>query len=113
MMVGASSDQLFKRFHCNERTQSVQFVVLHAQDEVDHDSSQESDSQNGGTKAVIETALSTATDTLSAPVKCDDCINHGGHCNDSEEGCGDATDTITEVQQTDGQTAQDNGKVQP
>jgi len=95
------------------RTQSVQFVVLHAQDEVDHDRGQESDSQNGGTKAVIETALSTATDTLSAPVKCDDCIDHSGHCDNGEEGRGDATDTVTEVQQTDGQTAQDNGEVQP
>lgn len=40
-------------------------------------------------------------------------IDHGGHGDDGEQTGGDAADAVTEVQQADGETAQDDGEVQP
>lgn len=46
-------------------------------------------------------------------MECDDCVDHGAHGDDGEESCGDTTDTVAEVQQADGETAEDDGEVQP
>lgn len=92
---------------------SVQLVVLHTQDEVDNDSSQQGNGQNSRAKSVVESALTATANTLRSPVKCDDCVDHGGHGDEGEETGRNATDAVTEVQQADGQTAQDDGEVQP
>ena len=93
--------------------ESVHLGVLNAQDEVDHDSGQQGNGQNSRAEAVVEAALTTTPDTLGTPVECNDRINHGGHGDDGEQGGGDAANAVTEVQQTNGQAAQDDGEVQP
>lgn len=40
-------------------------------------------------------------------------IDHGGHGNQGEETSRDLADLVTEVEETDGKTAQDDGEVQP
>lgn len=40
-------------------------------------------------------------------------IDHRRHGNEGEEGGRDATDVVTEVEQTNGQTAQNDGEVEP
>lgn len=46
-------------------------------------------------------------------MKRDEGIYHGCHRNEGEEGGGDATNAVTKVKQTDGQTAEDDGEVEP
>lgn len=46
-------------------------------------------------------------------MECNKGIYHSAHSNDSEQPSGDPTDTITKVQQTDCETAQDDGEVEP
>jgi hypothetical protein len=95
------------------RRNSVQLGVLDAQNEVYDDGSEKGDGEDGRAKAVVEAALSAATDTLCSPVEGDDGVDHGAHGDDGEEGGGDATDAIAKVQQTNGETAEDDGEVQP
>lgn len=46
-------------------------------------------------------------------MECDEGVDHGAHSDDGEKGGGDATDAVTEVEQAYGQTAEDDGEVQP
>lgn len=91
----------------------VQLVVTHAEDKVDHDGSQQGNSENRRSEAVVETALPPPPNTLRAPVKRHHGVDHGCHGNDSEQGGRDATDTVTKVEETHGQTAEDDGEVEP
>lgn len=43
----------------------------------------------------------------------DDGVDHGGHGDDGEEGGGDAADAVAEVEEADGEAAQDDGEVEP
>ena len=92
---------------------SVQLVVLHTQSKVDHDSRQQGNGQNGWSKPVIKTTLTSAPNTLCSPVEGDDGVNHGRHCDDGEEGSGYATDSVAKIEQADSQTAEDDGEIQP
>lgn len=40
-------------------------------------------------------------------------VDHGRHGDDGEQAGGDAADAVAEIQQTDGQAAQDDGEVEP
>lgn len=40
-------------------------------------------------------------------------VDHGPHGDEGEEGGGDAADAVAEVEQPDGQAAQDDGEVEP
>ncbi len=40
-------------------------------------------------------------------------VDHGGHGDEGEETGGDAPNAITEVEEADGQAAEDDGEVQP
>ncbi len=40
-------------------------------------------------------------------------VDHGTHCHQRKEAGGDATDGITEVEEADGETAEDDSKVEP
>ncbi|KAF3384934.1 hypothetical protein F1880_002140 [Penicillium rolfsii] len=92
---------------------SVQLVVTHAEDKVDHNGGQQGNREDCWSEAVIKTALAPPPDALCTPVECHYGIDHGRHGNDREQGRGDTTDTITEVKQTHGKTAEDHGEVQP
>jgi hypothetical protein len=83
------------------------------EDKVDDNSGQQSNSQNGRTEAIVETALTSHTDALCSPVEGDECVDHGGHGNQGEQTSRDLTDLVTEVEETDCKTAQDDGEVEP
>lgn len=92
---------------------SIGLSIANPQNEVNNNGRQEGQGQNSRSKAVIDSALSTAADTLCAPVEGDECIDHGRHGDDGEEGGGDAANAITKVEQPDGEAAQDDGEVEP
>lgn len=84
-----------------------------AQNEVDNDGSQEGNGQNGGTKAVVKTTLASHADALCSPVVGGEGVEHSSHGDKSEETSRDLTDPVAEVEETDGETAEDDGEVQP
>lgn len=85
----------------------------HAEDEVDNDSSQQEEAEHGGAKAVIVRARATAADGSSTPVVGHQSVGHSGHSDEGEETGRDATNLVTEVEETDGKTAKDDGEVEP
>lgn len=62
----------------------VHLPVLNPQDEVNNDSGEEGNGEDGRTESVIDTALSAPTDTLCAPMECHQGVNHRAHGNDGE-----------------------------
>lgn len=40
-------------------------------------------------------------------------VDHGAHGNQGEEASGDAADAVAEIEEADGQTAQDDGEIEP
>jgi hypothetical protein len=94
-------------------SKSIGLSITNPQNKVNNNGRQKSQGQNSRSKAVIDPALSTTPDTLSAPVEGDECIDHGRHGDDGEEGGGDTADAITEIEEPDGETAQDDGEVEP
>jgi hypothetical protein len=46
-------------------------------------------------------------------VKGKQCVYHGSHGNDSEDASADLTDSIAKVEQTNGETAENDGEVEP
>lgn len=80
---------------------------------VDNDSGQQGNGQNSRAEAVIETALTSQTNALCSPVESDQGIDHSGHGDQSEETSRDLADLVAKVEETDGETAQDDGEVQP
>ena len=82
-------------------------------DKVDNDSSQKSNSQHRRTKAIIETTLTPHTNALCSPVIGDKCVDHCSHGDQSEKARRDLTNLVAEVEETDGETAEDDGEVQP
>lgn len=91
----------------------LQLIVTHTQDKVDHNGSQQGNREDSWSEAVIETALPPPPDTLCAPVERYHGVDHSRHGDNREQCGGDTTDTITEVEETHGQTAEDDGEVQP
>jgi hypothetical protein len=85
----------------------------HTEDKVDNDSSQKSNSQDSRTKAIVETTLTPHTNALCSPVVGEEGIDHGGHGDQSKETSRDLADPVAKVEETDGKTAEDDGKVQP
>ena len=63
----------------------VSLGILHTQNKVNNDSSQQRNGQNRGTEAVIETALPPAPDALCSPVECHHGVDHRRHGDDGEE----------------------------
>jgi hypothetical protein len=83
------------------------------EDKVDDNSGQQSNGQDSRTKAVVETALTSHADALGSPVEGDQSVDHGSHGDQGEETSRDLADLVTEVEETDGETAQDDGEVEP
>lgn len=81
--------------------------------EIHNNSSEQRNRQNSRTKPIVEAALAPHPDALRAPVEGDEGVNHGGHCDEGEQACGDLADAVAEVQEPDCQTAEDDGEVEP
>lgn len=81
------------------------------QHEIHHNSRQQSNSQNRRPKPIIETTLAPHTNTLGAPMVRHERIHHRGHCDESEETGRYLADAVAEVQEADGQAAEDDGEV--
>ncbi len=46
-------------------------------------------------------------------MECDQGVYHGCHCNQGKKTSGNPTNTVAEVEEPDGKTAEDNGEVEP
>lgn len=111
--AGSGCPSLLQFQISNSLLDSVHLAVLDPQNEVHHHCCKKRNGQDCRAESVIDAALPAAPDTLCPPMECDEGIYHGAHSDDGEEGGGDATDTVTEVEEADGETAQDDGKVEP
>jgi hypothetical protein len=83
------------------------------QNKVDNNRQQQRNSQHCGTKAIIKAALASHADALRAPVESDKSVDHGRQRDEREEAGADLADAVTEVEQADGQAAEDDGEVEP
>lgn len=88
-------------------------LLHHTKNEVHHNSSKQRDSQDGRPESIINPALASFPNALGPPMECNKGIYHSGHGNDSEEAGRDASDTISEVEQTHCQSAEDDSEVEP
>jgi len=50
---------------------------------------------------------------VCAPMEYTQGVDHRGHGDECKEACGDLADLVAKVQETDGETAEDDGKVEP
>lgn len=85
----------------------------HSQNEVDNNCCQQCQSQDCWSKSVVESTLSSHPDALCSPVEGHECVQHCCERNECEEGGADLTNAVTEVEEADGQTAEDDGEVEP
>lgn len=83
------------------------------QNKVDNDRKQQSNGQNGRTKAIVESTLPSHANALCAPVECDERVDHGHQGDECEESSADLSDAVTEVKKTNGEAAEDDGEVEP
>jgi hypothetical protein len=73
------------------------------QHKVDNNRQQQRNSQHRGSKAIIKATLPSHADALRAPVESDKRV----------EARADLADAVAEVEEADGQAAQDDGEVEP
>lgn len=87
--------------------------TCNSKNEIDHNGSQQSNCQDRGTKPVVEAALASHADALRTPMEGEKGVYHSSHGDKGEETGGDLADLVAEVEQTNGETAQDDGEVEP
>jgi len=83
------------------------------QHKVNNDSKQQRNSQHGRAKAIVEAALPSHADALRPPVESDERVDHCGQRDEGEQAGADLADAVAEVEQADGQAAEDDGEVEP
>jgi hypothetical protein len=83
------------------------------EDKVDNHSRKQRKGKNGRTKPVIEAALAAHPYALRAPMECEQGIHHSHHSDEGKQARADLSNLVAEVEQPDGQAAQDDGEVQP
>lgn len=88
-------------------------AVGNAEDKVDNDSQQQDDGQKSRAVAVVKSGLSPPSYRDCTPMVRDECIHHGEHRNTGKEERRDKGGSVTEVQHTNSQGAQNHGKVEP
>lgn len=88
-------------------------LVGDSENEVDNNSQEKDNSQNGGTETVIETGLAPHSYRLGSPMVCYQCVDHGQHGDAGEEECRDEGDSIAKVEHANGKGAKDDGEVEP
>lgn len=79
--------------------------MRNSQNEVNNNGAEQSNSQNRGSNSVVESTLSSHTDTSGSPVEREESVYHRSHSNQREQAGGDSSDVVTEIEETDGQTA--------
>ena len=87
--------------------------VLCPQHKVDNDCSQQGHRQNTRPEPIVETTLAPLAYTLGTPMERDKGVDHCSHRDEGEQSGADAADAVTEVEQADGEAAEDDGEVQP
>lgn len=87
--------------------------LLDPEHKVHHHRRQQRQRQNCRPKAIVNPRLPSLPNTLRPPVESDQGIDHGCHCDEREQTGGDPTDTVPEVQKSNGQPAQDHCEIQP
>lgn len=83
------------------------------QHEIHHHRGQQHYRQHRWPKSIVKPALTPLSYTLRTPMVCEQGVDHGAHGNEGEQTRADATDVVAEVEQTDGESAQDDGEVKP
>lgn len=83
------------------------------QHEVDHDCREQRNGQNRRTQPVIKAALTAHPYTPRAPMECKQRVHHSHHGNEGKETSRDLADAVTEVEEPDGEAAEDDGEVEP
>ncbi|KAH9820926.1 hypothetical protein Tdes44962_MAKER05015 [Teratosphaeria destructans] len=83
------------------------------QHKVHHHSGQKRNRKHCRPKAIIEASLPSHPDTLRPPVERHQCVNHGAEGHQREESRGNLADRVPEIEEPDGQAAEDDGEVQP
>ncbi len=100
--------------HAHQARPTDQLLLRHhTENEVHHNSSKQRDSQDGRPEPVVNPTLTSFPNALGPPMECDKGIYHGGHCDDCEEAGRDASDTVSEVEQSHCQSAEDDSEVEP
>jgi len=80
----------------------ILFGVRYPKKEIDDDSGQQCHRQHRWPVTVIESALTTPSDTARAPMEGDERVYHGRHGDNGKEAGGDAPDPIAKVEQANG-----------
>ena len=92
---------------------SLLLATAQPQDDVHDDGGEKKDGKDRGTKAVVKASLTSLTNASGTPMESEQGVEHGDHGHEGEETGADPTDIVTKVEQADGETAQDDGEVQP
>lgn len=87
--------------------------LLHPQHKIHNHGRQQRQRQHRRSKPIVNPRLAAFANTLRPPVKRHQRVDHRPHGDDGEQAGGDAPDAVSEVQQADGQTAQDDREVEP
>ena len=93
----------------------VLLAIRHGQPQhkVDNNRRKQRQRKNGRTKPIIKAALAPHPYAFRAPVECEQGVDHGHHRDQREQACADLSDLVAEVEQPNGEAAQDDGEVQP
>jgi hypothetical protein len=83
------------------------------QNKVDNHRSQQGHSKDSRPIPIIKSALPSDPDILCSPVKCCESVYHSCHGDECEEGGGNTAHGITEIEEADGETAKNDGEVEP
>jgi len=100
-------------FHPHNYSGLILRRVGNPEHEIDHDSAQQDDSQEGGTKPVIEARLPAHSYRLGSPVVRYEGVDHGGHGDACEEEGRDEGGPVAKVQHADRERPEDDGEVEP
>ena len=85
----------------------------YSQDEVDDHSRQQRNRQDTGSEPIVKPTLSSLSNTLGPPMERHQRIDHGRHCDNGKETGGYPAHAVAEVEETDSETAEDHGEVEP
>lgn len=83
------------------------------QNKVDNHRPQQGHSKYRRSIPIIKSTLPSDPDTLCSPMKCCEGVYHSCHGDEREEGSRDAAHRITEIEEADGETAKNDGEVEP
>lgn len=87
--------------------------IRDSENEVDHNSKKENNGETSRAISIVKTGLPSHPDRFRTPVVRYQGIHHGSHRNDREEEGGDNGWSVTEVEHANGESSEDDGKVQP